>query len=275
MCSAFSLGSARPDGLSRSPPGEKLLGSDGQGWVEVTWGDLSCCCNKNQHHGTELWCQTWPFWPHSGLKEGRTHFSEWCPCCAKFPWPVISLFHIYLGCLSLLKCTVLEIWTLVMAQRPPGPLLHWWADVIWFWSLASCSKKVFFSQQGSLILTPTFFILNTVFFPTDVAQRRHCSTFTSRFISGEKNVKEWHKSNRGHGSTWRAQGVIFVMIFQNDSAAPAAASTVKGPYCPVQTCWRGVVMHLWARRRPDSSDTQRRLVLHGNSAESEMWPYRF
>lgn len=60
MCGAFTLGSARPaDGLSRSSSGEELLGSDGQGWAEVTWGDWSCCCNKTQHRGPEwLWCQT-------------------------------------------------------------------------------------------------------------------------------------------------------------------------------------------------------------------------
>lgn len=47
------------------------------------------------------------------------------------------------------------------------------------------------------------------------------------------------------------EGVIFVTILQNDSAAPAAASAaVKGLFCPVQTCRRRlVVMHLLARRR--------------------------
>lgn len=84
----------------------------------------------------------------------------------------------------------------------------------------------FLHSRGSL--SPTF--LSWVlffFFPTDTAEWRRSSTFTSCFVSEEMNVKEWHKSNRGHGSTWRARSAIFVTIFQNDSVAPAAVSHSK------------------------------------------------
>lgn len=108
-------------------------------------------------------------------------------------------------------------------------------QVFWSWALFQPAVK-----RRKIMLSALNIIYILIWF---MCSRQHCSTVKPLWVSEEMKVKEENKSNRGSCSTWLAESVIFVTIFQNDSLASAAATQSKA-LLSSGSCLHSRAMHL-------------------------------